>query len=215
VKPVEWLYTRKNIAGASVAVLGPVLAVTGVVPPLLALALIPPLYAIGALVAPSDHNVNVAGWRTQTADSPADRDSETLAALAKVRYDTYGKVSPAVSTLVDGIAATITEALSRTTPETSREVSRTLSRTATEYLPNTLEPYVSLPRMYAEHKKVRDGRTPEQLVCEQLGTIKATVDDILDGILRREADKIAANGEFLNSMFGTQTGNPLNLGPGQ
>lgn len=215
MKPVEWLYTRKNIAGASLAVVGPALAITGLVNPLLALALIPPLYAIGALVAPSDHNVNVAGWRTQSTEVGADRDSETLEALAKVRQDTYGKVSPAVSALVDGITSTITEALRRTTPETSRDVSRTLSRTATEYLPNTLEPYVALPRMYAEHKKVRDGRTPEELVCDQLGTIKATVDDILDSILSQEADKIAANGEFLNSMFGTQAANPLNLGPGR
>ena len=61
-KPFEqWLWSNKNFAGCILAIGGPVLAVSGLVAPPIALALIPVLYAAGALAAPGNKKVDLAG----------------------------------------------------------------------------------------------------------------------------------------------------------
>lgn len=190
----RWLYSNKNIAGCVLAMGAPVLAVTGLVAPPLALALLPVLYAAGALAAPGRPPVDLA----------AGLDPDDISkSLRMIRKATAGKVGPAVSERVERICDAIRELLPRAADlgQGGQEM-HILVRTATDYLPATLEPYLALPRMYADRKVLSDGKTATQILCDQLDVMYERLSQISDAIARADGDKLLANGRFLAEKFG-------------
>lgn len=192
----RWLYSNKNIAGCVLALGAPALAVTGLVAPPVALALLPVLYAAGALAAPGNPPVNLA----------AGLDPDDVSrSLKTIRRAVQGRVGPAVSERVEGICTAIAELLPRATDlGPGGEEMHILVRTATDYLPATLEPYLALPRMYAERKVLSDGKTATQILCDQLDVMHERLDQISDAIARADGDKLLANGRFLAEKFGRE-----------
>lgn len=191
---VQWLYSNKNIAGCLLALGAPVLAVTGAVAPPVALALLPVLYAAGALAAPGRGPVDLV--------SGLDPDDITRS-LRTIRRRVSGKVSAPVGERVDRICATIELILPRANElGAGSEEMHILVRTATDYLPATLEPYLGLPRMYAEHKLLSDGKTAAQILCDQLDVMHERMEAISDAVARADGDKLLANGRFLSERFG-------------
>lgn len=190
----RWLYSNKNIAGCVLALGAPVLAVTGLVAPPLALALLPVLYAAGALAAPGNPPVDLA----------AGLDPDDIAkSLKTIRRATTGKVRPEVSQRVQQISDTIMQLLPRAADlGPGSEQMHILVRTATDYLPATLEPYLALPRMYAEHKVLSDGKTATQILCDQLDVMYERLSQISDAVAAADGDKLLANGRFLAEKFG-------------
>lgn len=192
----RWLYSNKNIAGCVLALGAPVLAVTGLVAPPIALALLPVLYAAGALAAPGHPAVDL------TAGLDPDDVSRSLKTIRKA---VDGRVGLAVSERVNSICTAITELLPRATDlgPGSQEM-HILVRTATDYLPATLEPYLALPRMYAERKVLSDGKTATQILCDQLDVMYERLGQISDAVARADGDKLLANGRFLAEKFGRE-----------
>jgi Golgi phosphoprotein 3 len=68
----------------------------------------------------------------------------------------------------------------------------TIQRMATDYLPRTLEAYVRLSPDYATTHVLPDGRTPAQVLMEQLDLISASLDRLRDALMSRTLKADAA-----------------------
>jgi hypothetical protein len=128
-----------------------------------------------------------------------------------VRASVRGKVHRSVLVRVDNICTLIEQVLPRADElgDGSAEM-HLLSRMATDYLPGALNPYLSLPRDYAERVPLSDGRTAVTSLCAQLDVMYAQMWQVVEAVLQSDGDKLLANGRFLDEKFGP---NPLNLPP--
>ena len=199
----SYLHSTKNIVGCSLAVVGPVLALAGVLAPPLGLVLAPVLYAVGALAAPERKKPEVS------SGVDADDIDDSLSALQKrIR----GKVPADVEMRVEQLSTTIKEILPRADALGGASDARfVLAKTATDYLPSTVQAYLDLPRTYADTKIVSEGKTPHELLNEQLDVLWQQMGEVSDAVNRSDTDKLLANGRFLAAKFGK---GPLDLGGG-
>ena len=85
-----------------------------------------------------------------------------------------------------------------------------IERIATDYLPTSLEAYLNLPRAYATSHPLQDGKTPKEVLLDQLALLENKVNEVADDIHRNDADRLLANGRFLEERFGRS---PLSLKP--
>ncbi len=171
------------------------LAVTGVVALPLALGLVPVLYAIGALAMPPSR---------EELDLASGLDTDDVGkSLSAIRNAVRNKVTAAVSIRVENICTLIEEILPRAMQlgQGSDEM-QVLVKTATDYLPGTLQPYLSLPRTYAEKQQIVEGQTAAQILCSQLDVMTARMESVRDAVLKADSDKLLANGRFLEEKFG-------------
>jgi hypothetical protein len=81
-----------------------------------------------------------------------------------------------------------------------------LRRMALDYLPTTIESYLALPPSYATGRVVKEGKTPLEVMREQLDLLDARMDEITDAVHQRDSDRLLANGIFLEDRFGKQAG---------
>ena len=85
-----------------------------------------------------------------------------------------------------------------------------IERTATDYLPTTLQLYLNLPRAYATLHPVQNGKTPKQVVLDQLTLLEGKMNEVAEDVQRNDADRLLTNGRFLEERFGRS---PLSLEP--
>src|SRR5260221_12965454 len=64
-----------------------------------------------------------------------------------------------------------------------------LRRMAVDYLPTTIEAYLALPASYAAGRVVQDGKTPLQIMSQQLDLLDAQMDEIAEAVHRRDSDR--------------------------
>lgn len=88
--------------------------------------------------------------------------------------------------------------------EVGREAAYTLRATIRDYLPDTLERYLKMPRQYAVNREVRDGKTSRDIVIEQLDILAAELNAIADDVNAGNAADLAAHGRFLDERFARQ-----------
>lgn len=192
--------STKNIVGCSVAAIGPVLALAGILAPPVGLALVPVLYAGGALAAPASKKVQIA------AGLDAD---EVQKSLVEVQRRIRGRVPDDVDRRVRHLVATIGETVPRADALSDGSNARyVLVKTATDYLPSSLQAYLDLPRAYADHKIIADGKTAHGLLCDQLDVLLEQMSEVAGNVNRADTDKLLANGRFLADKFGR---GPLDL----
>jgi hypothetical protein len=77
-----------------------------------------------------------------------------------------------------------------------------IQRTATDYLPAALQAYLALPDDYATTHPVQGGKTPLQLLREQLQLLDQKLDEITDAVHQQDSDRLVAHGRFLEERFG-------------
>jgi hypothetical protein len=201
----HYLSSNKNLVGMALAVVGPVLAITGAVAAPIGLAIGVPLYLVGALAVPSRHDnrpLVIGGFDG----------GHILDKLSDVERQVHGKVHASVEERVHRIATTIRETLPRADalgPGSAQ--AHTLAQTATDYLPEALGAYLKLPRTYAEHQQVVDGKTPLQVLCDQLDLLAAKMDEVFTAVCQSDADALVAHGRFLSDKFAPGS---LDLGAG-
>jgi hypothetical protein len=195
-----YLTSNQHIAGCALGVVGPALVFAGVLAPPVGLLLAPALYAIGAFAAPARrHLAATAGF---------DPD-EVQRSLKKLQRRTLTNVPDRIALKVTAISATITEVLPRAgvlgagSPDLY-----TLVHCATDYLPTALQAYLDLPRNYADHHVVAEGKTSLALLVEQLDALAEQIDEIVLNVNRADSDKLIAHGRFLAAKFGR---GPLNI----
>jgi hypothetical protein len=76
-----------------------------------------------------------------------------------------------------------------------------IQRTATDYLPTTLKAYLALPQG-ANTQVMQDGKTPLQMLGEQLQILDDRLDEIGAAVHQQDSAALVANGRFLEERFG-------------
>jgi hypothetical protein len=200
---LRYLASAKNLIGGALAVVGLVLHLFGLLGPFPVWALVAAgLYAVGAVLGPR-RRVRVA---RSTFDPQQIRRS-----LDHTYQMTFGRLPPDVQTRVAAIRQEILELLPHAAefPTGSQDL-YVLQRMAIDYLPTTIEAYLALPASYATAHVVQEGKTPLDVMKEQLDLLDAQMDEITDAVHRRDSDRLLANGIFLEERFGRPAGG-LNL----
>src|ERR1700682_475389 len=133
-----------------------------------------------------------------------------LAVDRQVRVIT-GKVPPEVMAKVLKIRQTILGILPRSgnlapgSPELFG-----IERTATNYLPTSLQAYLHLPKAYAIRHQVQNGKTPKEILLDQLTLLENKMNEVADDVHRNDSDRLLAHGRFLEERFGRS---PLPMEP--
>ena len=199
---MRYLYSRKNIVGSVLALVGLALFFSGIPGSALWPVDVVGLYLVGVLVTPGNSKIDLS-----TGFDPND---VTQALDTQVRVIT-GKVPPEVMAKVLKIRQTILGILpsSGHLPPGSPELFL-IMRTATDYLPTSLQAYLNLPRAYAARHSVQDGKTPKAILLDQLSLLESKMNEVANDVHRSDTDRLLANGRFLEERFGHS---PLSLKP--
>jgi hypothetical protein len=192
-----FLYSRKNIAGTILALAGfGLLVVGGFVSPVVGIAAAVGLYALGYFIVPPERGVALTLRETMDA-----RDIEDN--LRKLLISLHGRVADDVFTAVGGICHSIIETLPKQ-GESYDSVDPNVylvRQTALEYLPEALNAYLAIPRIYAERRQVQGTRTAHDILLEQLQVMDARLEDIRESIARNDMDRLMSNVRFLQERF--------------
>ena len=138
-------------------------------------------------------------------------EKEIKRSIKSTRSLVRGRAHRSVLVRVNNICALVEELLPRANQlDESSQEAHLLSKMTTDYLPNALIPYLSLPREYAEQVPLSDGRTAIQSLCTQLDVMYGQTYQIVHVLLRSDGDRLLANERFLQNKFGP---NPLNIPP--
>src|ERR1700682_1461517 len=190
---LKYLYSTKNIVGTLLALLGIVRFFRGVVGALWPVVVIG-LYLIGVLVTPGTANIDLrSGFDPDDVRKALDHEVHVVS----------GRVPADVLAKVQTIQQTILGILPRSgaLPPGSPELF-VVERTATEYLPTALETYLNLPRAYATLHRVQNGKTPKDVLMDQLTLLESKMGEVADDVHRNDTDRLLANGRFLEERFG-------------
>jgi hypothetical protein len=198
-----YLGSGKNIAGSGLALGGLGLHFAGVVGDLWP-AVVVALYAIGLLVVPSRRPQGVAANLDQGEIKKA-LDGAVRMSRGRLPSDIQAKIAEIRQQILD-----LLPSLSAF-PAGSQDL-YVIQRTATDYLPGTLRAYLALPEAYATTRVLEGGKTPQQLLREQVLLLDEKLDEITDAVHRHDTDRLLANGRFLEERFGKESGG-LSLPP--
>jgi hypothetical protein len=75
-------------------------------------------------------------------------------------------------------------------------------RTASEYLPRTIETYLSLSSRTRDGGLPTAGKTPLEELKEQLQLLDSKLDEIAEDLQRKDLDRLLSNRRFLEDRFG-------------
>ena len=78
-------------------------------------------------------------------------------------------------------------------------------QTASDYLPRTLNAFLSLPRENVDKLLPGSGKTAREELRAQLDLLDSKLDEIAQDLLRQDADRLLANRRFLESRFGSDS----------
>jgi len=203
---LRYLVSPKNLIGCALALVGLVLHLFGLLGPFPVWVLVVvALYAAGALVGPH---------RRATVAKDTFDPQEIKRSLDHSYQMTHGRLPVEAQSRVARIRAEILELLPHAAefPAGSQDL-YVLRRMAVDYLPTTIDAYLALPADYASQRVVQDGKTPLQVMDEQLELLEARMGEIAEAVHRRDSDRLLANGIFLEERFGR--GGGLALPPDQ
>lgn len=191
---MKFVLSNGNLAGAGAATLVVLLYLAGVVHAYwFGLAVL--AYGIGFLVVPQPKVAELLPEGTSTQESVAWLRTEVLPALPEEARRVLRQILDIVDELMPRLkemeAVGAIQAQSRAT----------LKMTVTRYLPDVVTGYLKLPPVYAASARVAEGKTPNQLLLEQLTLLQAHVEEIRSGVLSEDVDALLTNGRFLQQKF--------------
>lgn len=190
---LRYLASAKNLLGCLLALVGFLLHLFGIFGPFWPLVVVG-LYALGALAGPRR--------RLKVAKDTFDP-REVRRAVDRAYQMTHGRLPADVQSRVAQIRQEIIELLPHTAdfPVGSQDL-YVLRRMAVDYLPTTLQTYLSLPSSYATQRAIQGGKTSLEVLREQLVLLDEKMDEIADAVHQRDSDRLLANGIFLEERFG-------------
>jgi hypothetical protein len=197
VRRVEaFLYSRRNIVGSLLALGGLALHFVGIIGGPLWLPITAGLYLIGYLLVPGERGLTIQlGAAEDAAEVREGLDRLLRAIKGKVADDLYAKVVRIQASILGTLAA------EGATNEADPNV-YLIRQTALTYLPEAFSTYLRMPRIMAERRTIADGRTPHDVLLDQLDLMDRRLEDVADDIARHDSDKLLANGRFLAEKFG-------------
>ena len=204
---VRWFYGLPNMVGLAFSLAGVALYIGGVLHGLLVIPIVAGLYALGSLVTPRPKGLT--GLVSPDGSLDAGRLRSSLERLVR---ESGKRLPPDLTAKVEHISQTILEILPNVKASTiDRQDLFALERTVSDYLPKTIDAYLTLPRAYANSRVVQDGKTAKDLLGDQLDLIDEKMQAIGDAISKDDLNKLLAQGRFLEDRFGTN--DALSIGP--
>jgi hypothetical protein len=193
----RFLYSRRNIVGSLLALVGVGLNLVGLVGFPAWLPITAGLYLIGYLLTPAEPNLEVELSAAEDASEVREGLGRLLRGIkGKVADDLYAKTVSIQSSILGTLDA------EGATSEADPNV-YLIRQTALSYLPEAFSTYLRMPRLMAERRAIADGRTPHDVLLEQLDLMDRRLADVADDIARHDTDRLLANGRFLAEKFGT------------
>jgi hypothetical protein len=195
---VRWFYGVPNIVGLVLALVGLGLYLGHVVHGWLVPPIIIGLYLIGAVVTPRPRGIGGLAAASGGLDA-----GQMTNALAKMTAQARSRLPDELAAKVAAIQQTIVDLLPRMSASAidPRDLFA-VERTVSTYLPQTLDNYLTLPRVYAKTHQVSGGKTPEQLLGDQLDLIEQKMQEISDAVAKDDVGKLLTQGRFLEERFG-------------
>jgi hypothetical protein len=206
-----YLYSRKNIAGCLLALGGLALHFTGLIVGLEWLPITAGLYLIGALLMPGERALDLRLDASAAADDKAIRE-----ALDRLVKSIQGRVPADILLRVEHIRDSILVTLgnddgnggngnggngNRTAVDHNVYMIR---QTALSYLPEALNAFLALPRMYA-NRSLGGRRSPHDSLLAQLDLMDQKMSEVAEAVVAHDADRLEAHGRFLAEKFGGST----------
>jgi len=190
-----FLYSTPNIVGALLGLLGLALYFVGLIDRFWILIVLG-LYLIGVLATPKSPVYNLQIQNQLSADEIRG-ELDTL--IRKIR----GKVPKEILAKVESIKDSIMQVLPQLVDLSSSDRNiYVIRQTALEYLPETLENYLNLPRAYSNVHPIKEGKTAKVLLSEQLDILDQEMKEIVQDIYRSDSQRLMAHGRFLQDKFG-------------
>jgi hypothetical protein len=195
-----YLYSRRNIVGSLLALGGLALHFVGLIGGIAWIPIVAGLYAIGVLLVPGEKGLELRLGAAQDAAEIREGLERLLRSLrGRVADDLYEKVV----SIQGSILATL-EVEGTAGDDVDPNV-YLIRQTALSYLPDAFSTYLRLPRVMAERRRVADGRTPHDVLLDQLDLMDRRLADVADDMARHDSDRLLANGRFLAEKFGTSS----------
>ena len=197
LRALLFLYSDANIAGCTLALLGPGLMFAGVIGPGW-LAITAGLYLAGWLV----------GWSVRRAPELERRIEDSLTIDETIeRLDTLvarvaPQLGPDMNVHLASVRGSVSEVLPRLVGQRGFDADLfTVRETVLRYLPETLANYVALPPVFRTTHPLKDGKTAMQLLAEQLALLDAKMQEIVANVSSADAQALVINGRFLEARF--------------
>ena len=195
-----FLYSRRNIAGSLLALGGLALHFVGVLAGPWWLPIVVGLYLIGYLLVPPEQELSIELGAADDANQVRDGLAKLLRALrGKVADDLYAKVVSIQSSILGTLE------IEHSMADAADPNVYLIRQTALAYLPDAFTTYLRMPRSMAERRQIAGGRTPHDVLLEQLDLMDRRLADVADDMARHDSDKLLANGRFLAEKFGTSS----------
>lgn len=188
-----FLYSTPNIIACIWGLIG-LVAFFVIKKPIL-IYIVPALYICGYLIAPKTEVL-----QNQYSRELSGRDLQIML------DDLIKKISKRVAqpelTKVINIKDNILMLLPRLNEMNSGDYDlHVVKQTVTDYLPEMLTTYLELPPAFARMHKMRNGKTSQDVLIEQLTLLNEQIEQILISVNSKDADALIAQGEFLKSKF--------------
>jgi hypothetical protein len=195
---VRWFYGVPNMVGIALALVGLGLFIGGVIHGWLVPLIVIGMYAIGAVVAPKPRGLGGLSAGGGDLDS-----GQLKSALGKLAAQAQQRLPDDLAAKVVAIQATILDILPRIDASNiDRQDLFALERTVSDYLPQTINNYLTLPRAYADSRAVAGGKTAKELLAGQLDLIEEKMQTISEAVAKDDVGKLLAQGRFLEERFG-------------
>jgi len=189
-----FLYSTPNIVGSALGIVGLLLFFLGIIHNFWFLIVVG-LYGIGVLATPHSPTYELSLKNQLTVD---DIRQELNDLVRKIQ----GKVPKEIMDLVLSIKTSIFEVLPQIVDLSSGDQNIYLiKQTSLDYLPATLQNYMNLPPAYASLHPVQDGKTPKQLLIEQITLLDDKMKEVVQAINNNDTQKLLVQGQFLKDKF--------------
>ena len=191
-----YLYSNKNLVGSLLALLGLAAWGLGFIGTF-ALPIVVGLYAFGVLVTPRT--------RYELQLEQGQTDEQIRAQLKVLLQKTKKRLPEELQRKAQSISDKIVELLPllHTFEHGGNREAFNVTQTALDYLPSTLENYLNLPTAYARLHVGADGKTPQQMLGNQLELLEGSLGETERLLLEGDVQKMQVNGRFLEDKFGT------------
>ena len=195
-----FLYSRKNIAGSLLGIGGLALLFLGVTSGVIGLAVVAGLYGIGYLVVPPERGLAVTLFGTQDTHDITDGLTRLLGSIRnRVADDVYNEVGSICRSIVETLPQNGT-GIDPADPNVNL-----IRQTALNYLPQALDAYLAIPRMYAEGRPVQDGKTAHDILMDQLKLMDSKMKEMANAIAQNDTERLLANARFVQERFASSS----------
>ena len=200
-----YLYSRKNIAGCLLALGGLALHFSGLIVGIQWLPITVGLYLIGALLVPGERSLDLR------LDATAD-DKTIRSALDQLVKSIQGRVPDDILLRVTHIRDSILVTLGNGNGAAVGSAGRPtvdpnvylIRQTALSYLPEALNAYMALPRMYA-NRSLGGRKSAHDTLLDQLNLMDQKMAEVAEAIVAHDAERLEAHGRFIAEKFGGST----------